>query len=54
MLPKRKSGLGEIMSPMLIKPYVKAIMKRSRLKNKANKTEILLTLEIIKNNRIML
>ena len=37
MLRKGKSGLEEIISLMLIKSLYQAIMKRSRLKNKATK-----------------
>ena len=54
MLPKRKTGLGEIISPMLIKPYVRPLWKDQGLKIRQIIAKILLTLETIKNNDIML
>ena len=40
MHQKRKSGLGGINKPHITKPLRQAIMKRSKLKNKANKTKL--------------
>ena len=54
MLPKRKTGLGEIISPMLIKPYARPLWKDQGLKIRQIIAKILLTLETIKNNDIML
>ena len=54
MLPKRKSGLGELISPMLIKPYVRPLCKDQGLKIRQIRLKTLLTLEIIKNSGIML
>ena len=48
MLPKRKSGIGETMSPMLIKPYVRPSCKDQGLKLRQIRLKTLLTLEIIK------
>ena len=50
MLKKRKPGLGEIISPMLIKPYVRPLWKDQGLKIRQIIPKILLTLEIIKKN----
>ena len=52
--PKNKRWIWGNNKPHVNKALRQAIMKRSRLKNKANKTNIILTLEIIKNNRIIL
>ena len=54
MLPKRKSGSEEIISPMLIKPYVRPSSKGQSLKLRQIRLKTLLTLEIIKNNGITL
>ena len=48
MLPKRKSRLGETMSPMLIKPYVRPSWKDQVLKLRQIRLKTLLTLEIKK------
>ena len=54
MLPKRKSGVGEIVSPMLIKPYVRPLSRDQGLKTRQIRLKTPLTLKTIKNNEIML
>ena len=54
MLPKRESGLGKIISPMTIKSYVRPLWKDQGLKIGQVRLKILLTLEITRNNGIML
>ena len=51
MHQKRKSGLGEINKPHITKPLRQAIMKRSKLRNKANKTKPFIDIRNYKQQR---
>ena len=49
--PKKKKGLRGNNKPHIIKPLHKAIMKRSKLRNKASKTKLLIDIRNYKKQR---
>ena len=51
LVPKKESGLGEIISPILTKPYVRLLWKKSSLKNKDNKTKNPFLLEVMNRGK---